>query len=133
MLVVYEDSSSRICGGSRGSDHCACLTGSDVTRSDVNQMTGSDITGSHVIFSHAFPPYFFPYFVPVLLIPKKIHIFFSCTFFPRIVFPYYFPILFQMSRRLKSNVLKSQSVVFLEYVVIAQAMLLAEYSFKRHP
>ena len=38
-----------------------------------------------------------------------------------------------MSRRLKSNVLKYQLVVFLEHVVIAQVMFLAEYSFKRHP
>ena len=41
MLVVYGYSSSRICGGSRGSDHCLCLT-------------RSDVTGSHVTF----PPYF---------------------------------------------------------------------------
>jgi hypothetical protein len=39
MLVVY--GYSRICGGSRGSDHCACLT-------------RSDVTGNHVTF----PPYF---------------------------------------------------------------------------
>jgi hypothetical protein len=38
-----------------------------------------------------------------------------------------------MSRRLKSNVLKYQLVVFLENVVIVQVMFLAEYSFKRHP
>jgi hypothetical protein len=65
---------------------------------------------------------------------------FSRTFFHRtfspctIFFPlYYFPLLFQMSRRLKSNVLKYQLVVFVVYVVIAQFMFLAEYPFKRHP
>jgi hypothetical protein len=47
--------------------------------------------------------------------------------------PYYLPVLFPMSRRLKSNVLKYQLVVFLENVVIVQVMFLAEYSFKRHP
>ena len=44
-----------ICGGSRGSDHCSCLI-------------GSDVTGSHVTFPLTFfPPYFFSVlFVPVL-------------------------------------------------------------------
>jgi hypothetical protein len=45
QLVFVEDP----CGGSRGSDHCACLT-------------GSDVTGSHVTFPLTFPrifPYFF--------------------------------------------------------------------------
>ena len=38
QLVFVEDSR----GGSRGSDHCACLT-------------GSDVTGSHVTFLRIFP------------------------------------------------------------------------------
>ena len=45
VLVVYGDSSVSICGGSRRSDHCACLT-------------GSDVTGSHVTFSLTFPVLF---------------------------------------------------------------------------
>ena len=35
MTVVYGHSPSHICGGSRGSDHCACLTGSDRKRQEV--------------------------------------------------------------------------------------------------
>jgi hypothetical protein len=38
-----------------------------------------------------------------------------------------------MSRRLKSNVLKYQLVVFLVHVVITQFIFLAGYPFKRHP
>jgi hypothetical protein len=63
---------------SRGSDHCAWLT-------------GSDVTGSHVTFSPTFPR-IFPYFVSPY--------FFSCTFspyfFPRIP-PYFFSVLFSGS------------------------------------
>jgi hypothetical protein len=53
--------------------------------------------------------------------------------FPVLVSPYYFPVLFPMSQRLKSNVLRYQLVVFLEHVVITQFMFLAEYPFKRQP
>ena len=101
MTVVYGHSPSHICGGSRGSDHCACLTGSDVTgrgrvRKYVMHMrnpklrnirpSGAFFTGSDNVtdrkrscpallyFPHFFSRTFcFPYF-------------FSCTF----CFPYYF-------------------------------------------
>jgi hypothetical protein len=62
-----------IWGGSRGSDHCACLT-------------GSDVTGSHMTFHLPFPLVF-----PVLFVR---------TFFsripptPRTLFPYFFPSYF---------------------------------------
>jgi hypothetical protein len=84
-----------------------------------------------IIFSHTFfPPYYFKLFFPVLFF----FVLFPRTFFFLYFFsPYYFPVLFPMSRRLKSNVLKYQLVVFLEHVVIAQFMFLAEYPFKRHP
>jgi hypothetical protein len=73
-----------------------------------------------------FPTFFYLTYFPVLFTPRT---FFSRTF----LFPYYLPVPFPMSRRLKSNVLKYQLVVFLEHVVITQVMFLAEYSFKRHP
>ena len=85
------------CGGSRGSDHCACLT-------------GSDITGSHVTFPLTFPPYFavlfFPYFFFLILFFFSYFFpyFFPRTFFPYfffVLFPYYFTVLFQTSRRFK--------------------------------
>jgi hypothetical protein len=70
------------CGGSRGSDHCACLT-------------GSDITGSHVTFPLTFPPYFavlfFPYFFFLILFFFS---YFFPYFFPRTFFPYFFFVLF---------------------------------------
>ena len=76
--VVYKRFSLIIWGGSRGSDHCACLTGSDVT--------GSHVTVSRIFppyfFSRIFPPYFFKlffYFFPVLF---QIIFFFSCFFSP---------------------------------------------------
>ena len=47
ISVVDRDSQSRICGGSKGSDHCACLIGSHVT--------GSDVTGSHMTVSGSWP------------------------------------------------------------------------------
>ena len=62
QLVFVEDP----CGGSRGYDHCACLT-------------GSDVTGSHVTF----PPYFPVLFSPVVFLFPY---FFSPYFFPRIFF-----------------------------------------------
>ena len=51
-VVVYGHGQNNICGGSRGSDHCACLT-------------GSDVTGSHVAFPVLFSR-ISPYFPPVL-------------------------------------------------------------------
>ena len=76
--VVYKRFSLIIWGGSRGSDHCACLTGSDVT--------GSHVTVSRIFppyfFSRIFPPYFFKlffYFFPVLF---QIIFFFFVLFFP---------------------------------------------------
>ena len=65
-------------GDRGGSDHCACLT-------------RSDVTGRHVTFPLTFSPYFFtrtfsPYFFPV---------FFSRTFFPLFFSPVFFsPVLF---------------------------------------
>ena len=60
-------------------------------------------------FSRTFSPYFFPRtFSPVLIFP---YYYFS-YFFPVFFSLYYFPVLFQKSRRLKSNVLKYQWVVF---------------------
>ena len=67
---------------------------------------------SPVIFSRNFPPLYLLF--PVLYSP---YFFF--------IFLYYFSVLFQKSRRLKSNVLKYQLVVFLVHVVIAQFMFLA--------
>ena len=46
-IVVYMWLQSSIW---RGSDHCACVTGSDITGSDVSQVTGNDVTGSDVFF-----------------------------------------------------------------------------------
>ena len=116
---------SHICGGY---DHCACLT-------------GSDVTGSHMTFSPTFFPVFsrtfFPYFFSPYFISRTFFPYFFPYFFPRIslvlFFPYYFPVHFQKSRRLKYNVLKYQLVVFLVHVVIRQFMFLAKYPFKRHP
>ena len=71
-----------------------------------------------------FPLLFFPYLFPVLFFlilffrtfsPNFSPVFFFdffFLFFP-FFFPYYFTVLFQKSRRLKSNVLKYQWVVFL--------------------
>jgi hypothetical protein len=57
ITVVYGDGQSHICGGSKWSDHCACLTGSDVT--------GIDMTFSPTFFPVLFPPvFYFPYFFP---------------------------------------------------------------------
>ena len=122
-------------GDRGGSDHCACLT-------------RSDVTGSHVTFLPYFSPVLFsprnifPYFPPRIFFPSFFSrnlsfphplffyiffpYFFSRTFFPVLFFPYYFAVLFQKSRRLKSNVLKYQLVVFLVHVVITQFMFLAE-------
>jgi hypothetical protein len=76
MSVVYGDEQSHIGGGS---DHCACLT-------------GSDVTGSHMTFSPTFFPVFsrtfFLYFFFVLFFP----VFYFSYFSP--VFPSYFSVLF---------------------------------------
>ena len=90
MLVVYGDSWSRICGGSRGSDHCACLTGSDRKWRDrkwrdrkwleVMSVTWPEVTSPEVTWLF---PVLFPVFCPVL--------------FPRILFPYFFSVLFSRS------------------------------------
>jgi len=45
LLVVYGDSSTRICGGSMWIDPPR-MTGSHVTESHVSHVTGSDMTGS---------------------------------------------------------------------------------------
>ena len=65
-----------------------------------------------------FPYFFFTYFFPVLFSPVLL--------FPVPFSPYYFPVLFKKSRGLKFNVLKSQLVVFLIHVIIAQFTFLAE-------
>ena len=120
MSVVYGDEQSHIGGGS---DHCACLI-------------GSDVTGSNMTFSPTFFPQF-PVLFPVLFFrtffPRILFLVLFPPYFPRTFFPYYFPVLFQKSRRLKYNVLKYQLVVFLVHVVIRQFMFLAKYPFKRHP
>ena len=53
VWVVYGDSSVSICGGSRGSDHFACLTGSHMTFS---------LIFFPVLFSRISPSTFFPYY-----------------------------------------------------------------------
>ena len=85
QLLFVEDP----CGGSRGSDHCTCLT-------------GSDVTGSHVTFFPYFPVLVFPYFPPRTSFPYSFFFtylfprifpptFFSRTiFFPYFFFPYFF-------------------------------------------
>ena len=70
QLLFVEDP----CGGSRGSDHCTCLT-------------GSDVTGSHVTFFPYFPVLVFPYFPPRTSFPYS---FFFTYLFPRIFPPTFF-------------------------------------------
>ena len=73
--VVYRHGQSHICGGSRWSDHCACLTGSYVTFPLLFSRTFSRTFSNYFIF-------IFPYFF-----------FFSRTVFPIlffIFFPYFF-------------------------------------------
>ena len=121
-------------GDREGSDHCACLTGSDRKRPcpEVTWLFA-------LLFSPYFPVLFFPIlffrtFFPPYFFSRTFSNYFVPVFFPVLFSPYSFsPVLFPMSRRLKSNVLKYQLVVFLEHVVIAQFMFLAEYPFKRHP
>ena len=88
-------------------------------------------------------PYLFPYFpvffplyfrtfFPYVYLNIFFSYFFSRTFSPVFFFTVLtfsrtiFPVFFQNSRRLKSNILKYQLVVFLVHVVIAQFMFLAE-------
>ena len=136
ILVVYGDSSVSICRGScGGSDHCAWP-----------EVTSPEVTGlfpllfprpcSRTFFSSTFFRNFcFPIFL-VLFSSYYFPVFCFRTFFPYFFystfFPYYFPVLFQKSRRLKSNVLKYQLVVFLVHVVISQFIFLAEKPLKRH-
>ena len=88
-----------------------------------------------IFFPVLFRIIFFPYFLPRTFFRTSPIILFPVLPIPPPVlfFPYYFPVLFPMSQRLKSNVLKYQLVVFLEHVVITQFMFLAEYTFKRQP
>ena len=75
QLVFVEDP----CGGSRGSDHCACLT------------------GSHVTFPFTFFPYLFPVlFSLILFFPYFFPELFSRVFFWLyfLFFPYFFSVLF---------------------------------------
>jgi hypothetical protein len=68
QLAFVEDP----CGGSRGSDHCACLTGSDVTGSHVISRTFVPVlfslTSFPVLFLPQILPYFFPVFFPVVVV-----------------------------------------------------------------
>ena len=108
-----------------------------------------------LFFSALFSPYFFfrtifPFFFLYFFLVvqqcwlgcslRRLHFFklfvfpfLSRIFCPVLFFPYHFPVFFQKSRRLKSNVLKYQLVVFIVHVVITQFKFLAEYPFKRHP
>ena len=70
-----------------------------------------------VLFSVIFVSLFFSYFFPRIIFPYSVFVLFSRIFFNSTFFPYYFPVLFQKSRRLKSNVLKYQLVVFLVHVL----------------
>ena len=135
-------------GDRGGSDHCACLTRSNVTGRHV---TFPLTFFSAYFFFHTFFPYFFsrnffhvhfsPYFSPrsfsrtcfppyyffVVYFPYFFLSFFPVVFSRTIFLLYYFfSVLFQKSRRLKSNVLNYQLVVFLVHVVIAQFIFLAE-------
>ena len=144
LLVVYGYEQISIWGGTTGSDTVRML---DQKWRHQKSRDFSLYFFSVFFFRYLFPQYFFPpYFFPVLfqiilfLFPRTFFsrtfspYIFSRIFFPRtLLLPFYFPVLFPVSRRLKSNVLKYQLVVFLEHVVIAQFMYLAELSFKRHP
>ena len=131
----------------------AFFTGSD--KITWTEEALSDLTFFPVLFvSRTFPPLFFsrtflfrtifPYFFsvsppPVFFPYYFFHVLFSRTIFFRTLFPYFFlpyyfvPVLFQKLRRLKSNVLKYQWVVFLVPVVITQFMFLVEYPFELQP
>ena len=140
LLVVYGYEQISIWGGTTGSDTVRML---DQKWRHQKSRDFSPYFFFRIFFRYLFPQYFFPrtfsnyfisissYFFSPYFFP--VH-FFPVLFFPRtLLLPFYFPVLFPMSRRLKSNVLKYQLVVFLEHVVITQFMYLAKYSFKRHP
>jgi hypothetical protein len=76
-LVVYKRLQISIFGGSRGSDHCACLTGSDVNR-------------NHVTFPFTLFNRIIPYFIPRTFLIRTSFFFFSRTFFPVFFSPYFF-------------------------------------------
>ena len=129
-----------------GSMLCACATGSWAISALVGtfhrkwQSRDRKRPCPALLFFRTFflyfsPRTFFPfYFFLVLLFPVLLFpYFFSRIFFPYFFFPLFFSVLFQKLRRLKSNVLKYQWVVFLVHVDITQFMFLAEYPFKRHP
>ena len=80
ILVVYKRFTSRICGGSRGSDHCSCLT----RRGPVQKSRDF------------FPQFFFRYFFPPHFFYRTYFPYFSSCIFSRILFPrtffrYFFP------------------------------------------
>ena len=73
---VWVVTKSYLRGSMRGSDHCACLTGSDQKSRDRNWRD------------------FFPYFlIPVLFPPYFVPVF-SPLIFPSYFFPYFFPYFF---------------------------------------
>jgi hypothetical protein len=94
-------SSSRIFGGSRESDHCACLTGSDRKWRQSrdrkwHHRKSRDFSPSFFprIFPYFFPVLFSPYFFPPYISPYFIYpYFFPRTYF-YIFFPYFFPYFF---------------------------------------
>ena len=98
-------------------------------------------TFSNYFSPRTFSHYFFPVLFRIIFFPVFFTPYFFFRTFPIILFPVlplpspppvlFFPVLFPMSQRLKSNVLKYQLVVFLEHVVITLFMFLAEYPFKR--
>jgi hypothetical protein len=136
LLVVYGYEQISIWGGTTGSDTVRMLDQKwrHQKSRDFSPYFFSVFFSRYLIPQYFFSPYFFKlfyFYFLVLFFP--VH-FFPVLFFPRTLFlPFYFPVLFPMSRRLKSNVLKYQLVVFLEHVVITQFMFLAEYPFKRQP
>ena len=97
-LVVYMYVQISICGRScGGSDHCACLTGSDRKWRDRKRPC-LEVTWlfPSIFFPYFFSPYFFPYsfprtfslyFFPRTYFPGT----FSRTYFSRIFFPLLFP------------------------------------------
>ena len=66
IQVVYGYGQSSICGGSRGSDHCACATGSDVTGHDRKwrhrKRNWPEVTEFIACACVDFPPRFSPFF-----------------------------------------------------------------------
>jgi hypothetical protein len=102
-------------GDRRRSEHCTCLT-------------GSDVTGSHVTFFLTFfSRTFFPYFFPVLFFPY----FFPRTFFFRSIFPVFFSQYFFLSSStrcwLGCSLRRPHPITFYEL-----ALSLVIYPFSRH-